>query len=520
MRVFLSLSLLIGSFFLAEAQVLSRNANFGTNGFTTLPLGSTSATERGDAIAIQPDGKLLVAYEIRNELDEVTLGLARLNPDGSFDESFDFDGKRSFDLSEKNERMNGVAVLDNGNIVCVGYHDTKDEGRNGFVVMVDSDGAIVSDFAENGILSIDQSVGEEDVFYDVEALANNKFVIGGTILAGGKKYISIQQFLNDGTYDPDFNNGTYRFTQVGTEESIITFGDMAVGQDGRTAICGQVKADKESEMEGIVVSFTNEGTVNYNFGDKGQQIVRAGQGIPTILLSCIYNDDNSLMIVGSSNFEGDYKVAVVKLLENGAFDNNFQSSGIGNIDVTKEAYELPQSIHLIDEGMYLITGTTLSGGLDDMSMFIDADGNLYKENEGVEEGFKIESFSDDDEYWVKSVVSKGIVYRVGRTKVKDAQRVMISSRTVPVPLDNSILRADLVGGLYPNPVLDHVSISLRQVPVSPVLVRLVDMSGRVVLNTTYDVQQIDLSLETLESGFYELIILSEDKYTCHSLIKQ
>lgn len=521
MKTYLSLALLMVSSAFANAQnPLTRNPDFGTNGLITLPLAANSASERGDVITVQPDGKLLVAYHIKDETKAVTLGLLRLNPDGSFDESFDFDGRRSFDLSDNSEQINDMAVLDNGNIVCVGFHETETEGLNGFVIMVNNKGALVTDFADNGILSLDQSVGDDDVFLSVAALGSNKFIVGGTILAGGKRYFSIQQFLNNGSFDPNFNNGTFRFTQIGTEESTVLLNDMAVGSDGRTALCGQVRMTPQSEMEGIVVSFTNSGSLNFGFGDKGQLTVRAGQDIPTALTSLVYNDDNSLMLVGSANFKGEYKTTVVRLLENGVFDNNFQTSGIGQIDVATKTVEVPQSIDIIANGIYLVTGSTLSEGLDDMCFFIDANGDLYTEYEGVKEGFKVESFSDDAESWAGSVVANGFVYRVGYTELNEVQRVMLSSRSVPEPVANNIPHADLVGAVYPNPVSDQLTVSLTETPTSPVTVSLMDVTGRVVYSNVYSSQQFGLSLVNLETGYYQMLVVTENTFTTQMVVKR
>ena len=72
--------------------------------------------DRGYAAALQPDGRLVVAGLYFG--DRIDFGLARFNPDGSLDTSFDGDGLVSVYIGASHAR--DVAIQADGKIVAVG----------------------------------------------------------------------------------------------------------------------------------------------------------------------------------------------------------------------------------------------------------------------------------------------------------------------------------------------------------------------------------------------------------------
>src|SRR5919106_171896 len=82
-----------------------------------------SSRDEAFALAIQPDGKIVTAGTAtifppgRNGSDD--FGLARYNPDGSVDPTFDGDGKVTTDFGGGDE-ANGVAIQTDGKIVAAG----------------------------------------------------------------------------------------------------------------------------------------------------------------------------------------------------------------------------------------------------------------------------------------------------------------------------------------------------------------------------------------------------------------
>src|SRR4030095_5974471 len=83
----------------------------------------TDFTNQNDiafGVAIQPDGKIVVAGTIFNAAGTEISAFARYLPNGSVDASFDSDGKATFDTPAADEVVGDVAIQGDGRIVAVG----------------------------------------------------------------------------------------------------------------------------------------------------------------------------------------------------------------------------------------------------------------------------------------------------------------------------------------------------------------------------------------------------------------
>ncbi len=86
---------------------------FDSDGKLTTDFGTSS---EANSMALQPDGKIVVAGTSSGDFS-----LARYNIDGSLDRSFDGDGKLTTDFGSSNDRATSVAVQPDGKIVVAGY---------------------------------------------------------------------------------------------------------------------------------------------------------------------------------------------------------------------------------------------------------------------------------------------------------------------------------------------------------------------------------------------------------------
>src|SRR5262249_35454426 len=96
------------------------NADFGGGKFVT----DFGADELANGVAIQTDGKIVAAgfTQFSDERGVLTrdFALARYNPDGSLDTTFNSDGKVTTDFGS-NDGANSVAIQADGKIVAAGF---------------------------------------------------------------------------------------------------------------------------------------------------------------------------------------------------------------------------------------------------------------------------------------------------------------------------------------------------------------------------------------------------------------
>jgi uncharacterized delta-60 repeat protein len=140
---------------------------------------STMSLEAGaDAIAIQPDGKVIVGGNFNIPSGFATL--VRLNADGSIDETFS--GDHGSILYVKN-----ITVLANGQILVAGVANSSSEG---FVRRLNADGSVDTSFQAPAFAGWVQTIAAD---------GNGGYVVGGSF-AGGLAHLTSNGAL-DGTWN-------------------------------------------------------------------------------------------------------------------------------------------------------------------------------------------------------------------------------------------------------------------------------------------------------------------------------
>jgi uncharacterized delta-60 repeat protein len=148
------------------------------------------------AIVVQSDGKVLIGGSFTTIQNAYRGSVARLNADGSTDYSF-LDG-----LAGANSPVNCVAVQPDGKVLIAGdFSAVNGLARTG-IARLNADGAVDSSFAAN--LSVEPSSG----FFGVTSLAlqdDGKVLIGGHfITVGGVIHTNIARLNSDGSLDVSF----------------------------------------------------------------------------------------------------------------------------------------------------------------------------------------------------------------------------------------------------------------------------------------------------------------------------
>jgi uncharacterized delta-60 repeat protein len=191
--------------------------------------------EAGAAVALQPDGKIVVAVSTSVNDDAVVY---RLHSDGSPDATFDGDGAVGLD-SGGVEAGTAVAVQPDGKIVVAGYTSV---GQNAVVYRLRPNGSPDPTFGRDGAVEID---GAGAAYGNALALqANGKILIAGSTTTD----IAIAYRLRrDGSLDRGFgDNGARTISADRFEEATA----LKVQRDGRILLAGWRYAG--SHYDGVV----------------------------------------------------------------------------------------------------------------------------------------------------------------------------------------------------------------------------------------------------------------------------
>src|SRR5205085_11969666 len=116
----------------------SLDKKFGRKGIVATDFYGNNTAE---AIALQPDGKIVVAgYTRNNATDNTYFALARYTTNGMPDNTFDGDGKVTTDFGNTENYASSVAIQSDGKIVAIGSTFTQ-TSSNFAIVRYNSNGS-------------------------------------------------------------------------------------------------------------------------------------------------------------------------------------------------------------------------------------------------------------------------------------------------------------------------------------------------------------------------------------------
>lgn len=291
----------------------SLDPSFGDGGYVE----STSAyAVSADAVALQPDGKIVVAGS--SSPPDANGGsefmLARYNPDGSLDPSFGTNGITNTAFPEPatpwSAGADALAILPDGKIVAAGTSGWEDgcilPPRMFALARYTPDGTLDPTFGDGGLVQTEF----DGPLAGIAVQPDGKIWATGTALDGtacdgggpGSAAIAIARYEPDGSLDPSFGKVTTFLD--GTD----VVGGPPVLQAGKILVTGQSAVDNS-----LVVA-------RYQAGVLQLARIRRVTGTPTAVLA---QRDGKILVAVSS--------AVVRLLPNGRLDTSFGNGGIASL---------------------------------------------------------------------------------------------------------------------------------------------------------------------------------------------
>jgi uncharacterized delta-60 repeat protein len=159
---------------------------FGQAGKATIDFGG--ASEEGRGIALQQDGKIVVAGTSRGNAV-----VARLDSNGSLDDSFAGDGKSAIDFGGDFDDGDAVAVQPDGKLVIAGYN--QDVGEFG-IGRMQPNGLLDTTFGTEGKVSVSFG-GSLDAAQAVLLQPDGKIVAAGYSRVAQKDDFAVARLLGD-----------------------------------------------------------------------------------------------------------------------------------------------------------------------------------------------------------------------------------------------------------------------------------------------------------------------------------
>jgi uncharacterized delta-60 repeat protein len=183
----------------------SRDESFGSAGvvFTRFTNGETQAL----AVGLQADGKIVAGGY--NVADQVTrnFALARYNTNGALDLDFGLEGQVTTNFAFRNfAQANGVVIQPDGKIIAAGGFTRQATGF--LLARYKSDGRLDQEYGTGGKVTTGFVNGGTGYGHAALLQPDGKLLVGGTLaFSGMNSTLLLARYNTDGSYDQSFGNG-------------------------------------------------------------------------------------------------------------------------------------------------------------------------------------------------------------------------------------------------------------------------------------------------------------------------
>ncbi len=175
------------------------DTSFNGGGATEFGIGAT--INEGTSAVLQPNGKIVVGGDFFNGLND-DMAVVRFNANGSLDTSFNGSGfnTTTAELGSYLDYARAVALQPDGKIVLAGF--TTYANRDTTLVRFNSNGSLDTGFGTGGIRDDDFGGGDDEAL-KVAVSPNGQIVVGGYATAGGFNDFNVATYSAQGAVTRD-----------------------------------------------------------------------------------------------------------------------------------------------------------------------------------------------------------------------------------------------------------------------------------------------------------------------------
>ncbi len=276
------------------------------------------------AVALQPDGKVLVGGQFAQFNDIAHNGIVRLAANGSLDDTYN-----PSVIGGEFAGVTGIALQPDGKAIIGGaFTEVNGEPRAG-IARLKADGALDTEFDPGAGLT-----DEYEYLNAVKLQTDGKILIGGAFTAfDGAWCGGIARLTTTGALDPAFDPGS------GTDGEVLAIAVQPA--DGKVLIGGAFTTVGDEEHYGIA-RLNADGSVDDAFT----------AGVDGGVMTIAVQEDGKILIGGAfTEVNGAPRNQIARLLADGTLDPEFNpAAGAASV------FEWPTAMDLQPDGKIVIGG--------------------------------------------------------------------------------------------------------------------------------------------------------------------
>ena len=314
------------------------------------------------ALALQSDGKIVVAgTSVGNFTYSTNFALARYNADGSLDTSFSDDGRAtiSFGNMDDYDQAVAVAVQTDGKIVVAGYTGDHSNFSDLAMARFNTDGSLDTSFGTNGLVkySIDKIL---IVINDLVIQPDGKIILAGTSYESGSSAFMLTRYTPGGVLDTAFGNNGVTFTNFTNDSGISS---ITTQSDGKIVAAGSTYYfdDSGPHLSLAMARYTADGVLDTDFGTDGLVTNDDIQGANSAALQ----PDGKIVAAGSYYNSDNDDFALARYNTDGSLDSSFNAGGVVYTDLNTGSNDSLNNVLIQTDGRIVAVGGSYSSSTSD-----------------------------------------------------------------------------------------------------------------------------------------------------------
>ncbi len=338
--------------------------SFGISGIVRTDIQGDGSSDVGQDLAIQNDGKIVVAGFTGRFGEDMNVTLIRYKSDGTLDTSFGnptFLGAGGIVVTDilDDDMAKCVALQEDGKILLGGSTQHGTDASEFLLIRYNGDGSRDTTFGRIGDGVVLTPINDHAAYMaDVAVQKDGKIVAVGNSFNGHDYDFAIVRYDRNGRLDSSF--GTDRNGIVTTDFGGQTdyARDMAIQADGKIVVVGTSGPNGDKDF--ALVRYNSDGTLDTSFGVNGDgKITTDIRNKNNEAHSVTLQKDGKILVAGYRDNGIGHDFAVARYNNDGTLDSTFNEDGIDSLDIYgKQDYAY--GIAVQNNGKIIMVGS--SGG--------------------------------------------------------------------------------------------------------------------------------------------------------------
>jgi len=258
---------------------------------------TVGSNDAGNSVALQPDGKILLAgYSF--VISDTDFALARYNHDGSMDTTFGAGGAVTTAIGSYFDYGMDMGLQADGKIIVAGYSDSATFGSDFTLARYNSDGSLDTSLDGDGKVITD--FNPEDFGFAVALQPDGKIILAGSSSHSNDRDFALLRYNRDGSPDSTFDSDGKVMTDFGgvydDSEAIV------LQPDGRIVLAGHSGNTREDPRGDFALArYNTGGSLDTTFDLDGKVTTDFNSGSSDAGAAAVIQPNGKIIVAGRSD---------------------------------------------------------------------------------------------------------------------------------------------------------------------------------------------------------------------------